>query len=238
MSSRVAFGLLYRTLIRSVRTRGRLVSLAALVLLAFVSALVAGAADDMSSLEAGARTAVVILSQLVAVGSLVVASAVLGDLYDNGSIVYVALRPVSSRALAAAAWAASCTVVLPAALVSALAVGIVHSGDGLLVASLGGALLAVAAYSALFGFLGVLVRRALPAGLAFLVLWEGFVSLAGNAGAALSVTGYVRSLLAGVTGYGLKGGPFAIGTAVVVPIAFTVLAVLATAWLLDHRELP
>ena len=40
--------------------------------------------------------------------------------------------------------------------------------------------LAVIAYGALFVLLGLWVRRALVWGLAYVLLWEGFIAVAGN----------------------------------------------------------
>lgn len=239
--SGAAFGLLYRTFLRSARTRGRIVCLLILTGIAVLLAVLTGAgADDAgsSALSSGLDIAIVIVCQIVAIGALVVASAVLGDLYDNGSIVYVALRPVPNRIIAAAAWAAACTIVLPAALVSALSVALAHGGDGLPMAAVLAAVLGTLAYAAIFGFLGVLMRRALPAGLAYLLLWEGFVSFAGKAGATVSVSGYLRSVLAQITDFELEAAPFVLASGILAPIAITVVTVLGTGWLLDRRELP
>ena len=233
-----AFVIVYRTLLRSVRTKGRLVSLAGLVGLAVLMALLSRSSPDVSELERGVGLASAVISQLVAFGALLIASSVLGDLYDNGSIVYVVLRPVSGRVVAAAAWAASCTIVLPAAIAAAASVVLVCGSDGLPAATVGAAVLAVAAYCGLFGLLGVVVRRALPVGVVFIVLWEGVVSRVGTAGAALSVSGYSRSVIVKVTGFHVKGAPFSMPTAVLVPLCVAVLTVLATGVALERRELP
>ncbi|MBX3315164.1 MAG: hypothetical protein KF906_12695 [Actinobacteria bacterium] len=232
-----AFTLLYRTFLRSVRTTGRIVALVVLAGLAVLAGVI-NSAQEGDPLTVGTDHAVFSFSLVVAIAALVIASAVLGDLYDNGSIVYVALRPVPSRVIALAAWAASCTIVLPVAAVATLSVGLVHTGDGLLAATALAAMIGVAAYCALFVLLGVLVRRALPLGLAYLVLWERFVSLAGDVGAALSITGYLRSILAEVTGADIDFAPFTLATGILVPVVFTVVAIAATGRLLDRRELP
>lgn len=238
MAPAAAFALLYRTFLRSARTRGRIICLIILTGIAVLLAVVPSSAEEGEALTQALDISVPIVTQLVAIGALVVASAVLGDLYDNGSIVYVALRPVSNRIVAAAAWAAACTIVLPAAVVSALAVVLAHSGDGLVPATVLAAVLGTVAYAAIFGFVGVLVRRALPAGLAYLLLWEGFVSLAGKAGATVTVSGYLRSVLARITGGDLEAAPFVLASGIIAPLAITVVALWGTGWLLDRRELP
>lgn len=233
-----AFSLLYRTFLRSVFTRGRLVWLVAVVALSFVNSAIFGANAEGTGLDQGIEAADVLLAMLIGVGVLVIGSAVLGDLYDNGSIVYVALRPVASGVVAAAAWSATVTLTLPVAVVSATSVVLAHSGSGLPAATIVGSFLSVAAFAGIFVFLGVLVRRAVPVGLAYLLLWEGFISLAGTSGAALTVSGYLRSLVARLTDHPVEVAPFTMPVAVIAPLVIAAATVAATAWLLDRRELP
>jgi ABC-2 type transport system permease protein len=233
-----AFRTLYATFLRSARTPARLVALAAMAGLALLVAALNSIDKDVPALERAMSTANLSLTKLVAIAALVVGSAVLGDLYDNGSIVYVALRPVKRWVIAAAAWAATVTLVLPAALLAGIAIGIVHTGDGALGAALLASVVGTVAYSALFGLFGVLVKRALPAGLAYLLLWEGFVSNAGTLGARLTVSGYLRSILARITGFDLDQAPFALATGIVVPLLAAAALIAATGWVLGRRELP
>lgn len=237
VSAGTAFGLLYRTLLRSVRTRGRLIAIAVLAGLAILSGAIRSG-DDYIGVSDGIDQAILVLTLIVALAALLISSAVLGDLYDNGSIVYLALRPVPTWVIAAAAWAASCTIVAPVAVVGVLSVGLVHSGDGLISATSIAALVGLSAYVALFVFMGVLVRRALPLGLAYLLLWEGFVSLAGDFGAGVAIIGYLRSILAGVTGEDIDFAPFTTATGVLVPLVLTAVLIFGTGRLLDRRELP
>ena len=65
-------------------------------------------------------------------------------------------------------------------------------------------LVGVATYSAIFVALGVRFRRALIWGLAYILLWEGFVATAGAAAAKLAVRSYTRSILSEYTGVGIK----------------------------------
>ena len=57
------------------------------------------------------------------------------------------------------------------------------------------ATLAVVAYGGIFTWLGLRVRRALVWGLAYILLWEGFVAIAGEDAPRLAVRAYTRSVL-------------------------------------------
>jgi hypothetical protein len=69
-------------------------------------------------------------------------------------------------------------------------------------------------------------------------LWEGFVSNAGTLGARLTVSGYLRSILARITGFDLDQAPFALATGIVVPLVAAAALIAATGWVLGRRELP
>jgi ABC-2 type transport system permease protein len=78
---------------------------------------------------------------------------------------------------------------------------------------------------------GVLVRRALPWGLAYILIWEGFVASAGETAARLAIRSYVRSIVSEQTGVSLSLAEFSLAVGVIVPLAVTVV-VLALA---SHR---
>jgi hypothetical protein len=91
------------------------------------------------------------LSLLIPVVALVFASASLGDLAEDGTLVYLWLRPLPRWQLAGAAFAATVTVVVPLAVLP-LVIGAAISGQGarLVGAAAAGGLLATVAYSAVF----------------------------------------------------------------------------------------
>ena len=80
------------------------------------------------------------------------------------------------------------------------------------------ATLAVVAYGGIFTWLGLRVRRALVWGLAYILLWEGFVASAGKSASRLAVRAYTRSVLSQATGVDLKLGTVSAFFAVAVPI--------------------
>lgn len=217
--ARTVFVAVYRLLLRSVATRGRLIAIAALATISLSIALVVRIVGPEDPLGTGLGYANANLTTLVPVAVLVFGSATLGDLIDDGSLVYLWLRPVPSYLHVAAAWTATVTICLP--LVGApvlLATALIDPDGGLLLGTLLGLLVAVAAYSALFVTGGIRFRRSLPWGLAYILIWEGFVALAGETASKLAVRSYVRSILSETTGEPLRLGEFSLAAGIVVPL--------------------
>lgn len=81
------------------------------------------------------------------VAVLVFGAAVLGDLIDDGSLVYLWLRPVPSWVHVLARWAATVTVVVPLVLVPVVvATAIIDTSPQLVEAAALGGLVAVMGY--------------------------------------------------------------------------------------------
>jgi ABC-2 type transport system permease protein len=97
-------------------------------------------------------------------------------------------------------------------------------------------LVAVIAYSALFLGLGLLVRRALTWGLAYVLIWEGFVARSGTGPARLSILVYARSLLADLAKHQAPTSGASFTVAVAVPLVVGLVAVAATTWLLRRLD--
>ncbi|HEX2576383.1 MAG TPA: hypothetical protein VHK88_08550 [Aquihabitans sp.] len=225
VDQRAAFEATYKLLLRSVATPGRLVAIAALAGVSILTALAVNASSPPDRLEAAVGYVNANLSTLVPVAVLVFGAATLGDLIDDGSLVYLWLRPVPPRVYVVAAWAATVTIAVP--LVGApivLATVMVDADSNLLVATVVGALVAISAYSALFVMGGIRFRRALPWGLVYILIWEGFVASAGETAAKLAIRSYVRSILAQQTGEDIKLAEFTLASGIIVPLVVTVVA--------------
>ena len=80
------------------------------------------------------------------------------------------------------------------------------------------AIVAVVAYCGLFTWLGLRVRRALPWGLAYILIWEGFVAAAGAGASRVALRAYTRSMLSEITGQDLRLADMAMPVAVLVPL--------------------
>jgi ABC-2 type transport system permease protein len=229
---------LYRVVLRNVATRGRVLGLLALGLTGVVVGIGVGLASDVDRMEAGTGFANTFgMSLFAPVVTLVFASASLGDLAEDGTLVYLWARPVARWKIAVAAFGASVTVALPL-VVGSLGVATLATGAGseLVVGTLSGAALAVVAYAGIFTFVGLWVRRALVWGLAYVLLWEGFVASAGDNAARLAIRSYSRSLLAHATGEDLRLADRSVAASIVVPLVVAAVTVGFTTWRLRRSE--
>jgi ABC-2 type transport system permease protein len=219
---------LYRLFLRSVARRGRIAALGGLGVVGVAIALVARADDRV---DAGARFVNAYgLVVVVPIVCLVFASAVLGDLQEDGTLVYLWLKPVERWRIVLAAAMAVATVVFPLVGVPMLVAAAV-TGDGadLLVGTAAAVGVGLVAYSGLFLWLGLRVRRSLAVGLAYIMIWEGFVARAGDSASRLAIRSYTRSVLSHATGAEFELGDVTQPWAVVVPLAVGIAALaLAT----------
>lgn len=168
---------LYRLFLRTTATRGRLLAIGALSGLSLLSAVIASATGPTDSFEAAASFAVANLTTLLPVAALVFGSGSIGDLIDDGSLVYVWLRPLSTRLPVVAAWAATMTILIPLVGLPIMAgTAMLDTHPDILGATSLALLVGIPAYSALAVMAGIRFRRALPWGLAYILLWEGFVA--------------------------------------------------------------
>jgi ABC-2 type transport system permease protein len=215
----------YRLILRTICTPGRLVAIGALAAIALLTALIIRAGNPPDDLEAAVRFVNANVATLVPVAVLVFGAASLGDLIDDGSMVYLWLRPVPTWVHVVAAWAATVTVTIPLVLVPIVvaAAGIDASVEVLVAAAVGG-LVAVVGYAGLFVMAGVRFRRALPWGLVYILIWEGFVANAGKTATKLALRSYVRSILSTLTDVQLKLADFSLAIGVVVPLLVAVAA--------------
>ena len=222
------FVAVYRLLLRSIATRGRLIGIGALAGISLLTALLVknSTPDDSSMAALGFVNGN--LSTLLPVAVLVFGSAAIGDLVDDGSLVYLWLRPVRSSVHVVAAVAATLTVVLPlVGLPVVVATALIDSDPDVIGAAVVGGLVALVAYSALFVTAGIRLRRPLPWGLVYILIWEGFVASAGETAGRLAIRGYIRSILSQMTGVDLKLASVNLASGIIVPL---VVAVVVTAY--------
>ncbi len=219
------FRAVYRLLLRSVATPGRLIAIGALAGVSLFTAFLVDQSSPYNPLRTGTGFANGTLSALVPVAVLVFGSATLGDLVDDSTLVYLWLRPVPARLHVLAAWAATVTVTVPLVGFPVLVSVAMISTDGrLLGATILATLVGISAYSGLFVMAGIRLRRALPWGLVYILIWEGFVASAGKTASKLAIRSYERSILGRLTDQTLRLGQFTLASAIVVPLVVTVLS--------------
>jgi len=229
---------IFSVLVRTLATKGRLIALGLLG----AGAIALGFAVRFSSEpdKANATWNLVDaygLSLLVPVVALVFATASLGDPAEDGTLVYLWLRPIARWRLALAAFAAGLAVSVPLAVLPIIVAAAIAGGGGKLVAAAAvGTLLAAVAYSAVFCGLGLRMRRALAWGLAYLLIWEQAVARVSHGAARASVFVNTRSLAAYIANQAPPRNAVAPITGLVVPVAFSVAAVALTTRSLDRGE--
>lgn len=220
---------LYRLFLRSQLVRGRILGIALLGVLGILLGVAIRASEGATRSDAAHLVASYGLALFVPVAVLLFASSVLGDPDEDGTLVYLWLRPVARWRIVAAGLAATLTISLPL-VVGPMAVAAAATGAGgeLVVGAVAACTLGTVAYTALFTWLGLRTRRALVWGVAYILIWEGFVARAGASASRLSVRASTRSVL----GH-LADGPadlleLGLGSAVAIPLAAAAVAVALT----------
>jgi ABC-2 type transport system permease protein len=231
----------FRLILLNLVTRARVLGLGALGLIAIVLgvALRFNPGDDPSKTASNLIVDGYCLSLLVPVTALVFAAAALGDLAEDGTLVYLWLKPVARWKLVAAAFAATLCIALPVAVVpTTLAAAISDTGSALTGGALAGTALATLGYVAVFLGLGLLVRRALAWGLAYILIWEGAVSRVARGAARLSIQVYARSLFSHLGDRPDPKFSAALSTSLIAVIAAAAAALALTVYLLARDEVP
>ena len=220
------FVAVYRLLLRSIATRSRIIGIGALAGISLLTALLVNNSSPRDPSMAALGFVNGNLSTLLPVAVLVFGSAAIGDLVDDGSLVYLWLRPVRPVVHVAAAVAATLTVVVPlVGLPVVLATAMIDSDPDVIGAAAVGGLVALVAYSAIFVLAGVRLRRPLPWGLVYILIWEGFVASAGETAGRLAIRGYIRSILSEMTNVELKLATVNLASGIIVPLVVAVAAI-------------
>lgn len=192
----------HRLLVRQLLTCGRLL---ALLSLGAVVVLAAVGVSANAEVEDAARTIIEVMDGLglilvVPIVSLVFASAALGDLREDGTLVYLWLRPMDRLSVVTGAYLAALTVSVPLTVLVLGCAAIVGgaTAEGV-VATVVATVFGVLAYSGVFVLLGIAIRNSIIWGLAYVLLWEGLFAGFSEPIGNVAVRGYARSLLANLS---------------------------------------
>jgi ABC-2 type transport system permease protein len=223
---------------RTQLTRGRLIALVSIGGFAVFLGLAIGKGDDTRQIS---NTLDMIqaygLGLIAPVVALVLASAALGDFVDDRTLVYLWLRPVPRWQISLGAALASVGTALPLVVIPVTLAAYLGSADPTVaLAAAAGSAIATLGYAGVFLALGFKVRRALVWGLAYILIWEGFLARSVSFCAKLSVSVYARSLMAHMADGKLPSHASTISAAVIWPTVVAVLAVLVTARWLQTTE--
>jgi ABC-2 type transport system permease protein len=186
--------------VRQLLTRGKLLVLVGLGALPPLLALLytfSDASADPQEFLVRLYTSFV-LTVVVPVTALVFAAAALGSEMEDGTIVYLLLKPVPR-------WQIAVSKLLPTVLIIAVfSIAGIYATALLLdrgvreahvaFAFALGAVLGGAAYAAIFTFLGLVTSRALIGGLLYVFIWEGLLTRLFGGARAWSVREYMRGI--------------------------------------------
>jgi len=227
---------IYRVVVRSQISPGRLLAWAGLSGVAILLGFVARAADDSVSFatQSMGTFGTNIFAPFIA---LTLGSAALGDLVEDRTLVYIWLRPVPRYSMATAAFAAVISVVGPIVVVVMTAAAAVTGVDDLLMATAAATALAVFAYSGLFLALGLRFKRSLLVGLGYIAIWELLMSRLGDWFARLSVRSYPMSILSDATGVEMRLADRSTLASYIVPVAVGLAGLAYTSWRLTRTEI-
>lgn len=216
---------LYRLFLSMVLTKGRIAGLVSLSAVVVIIGFAIGRNGSPDHLDDGTTMIASLGLSLVApVVTLVIASASLGDPTEDGTLAYIWLRPVARWKIATAAMGAGLTAAMPVVVIPAAVAAALTDADSVLIwATVAASAIAVVAYTGIFTFLGARVKRALAWGLAYILIWEGFVASAGRGTALLSVRAHTQSILTLIADGPARFEHSSMTTAVVVPLVAAAL---------------
>ncbi len=232
-----AMALSYRVVLRQLTSRSRIIGLSLLALVAPISAFALGSAD--ASLDDSVRLiASVGLGLVLPVVALVFAGAAIGDLRDDKTLVYLWLRPMDRWPIVVGAAAAAGTLAAPITIIPiVLAAVLTGAGNGIVVATLLATVVGLVAYIAVFTLFGVWLKRFIVWGLAYILIWEGFIAQAGAGVARVALRKYTRSILVDRTGADLDLADFSLAMAVITPLVVAAVALAVAAWRLGNQDI-
>ncbi len=237
VAAATATALSYRVVLRQLTSRSRIIGLTLLALVAPISGFALGSAD--ASLDDSVRLiASVGLGLVLPVVSLVFAGAAIGDLRDDKTLVYLWLRPMDRWPIVLGAALAAATLVAPITIVPIVAAAILTgAGNGIVAGTLVATVVGLIAYVGVFTLFGVWLKRFIVWGLAYILIWEGFVAQAGAGVARIALRKYTRSILVDRTGADLDLADFSLATAVIVPLVVAVVALVIASWRLSNQDI-
>jgi ABC-2 type transport system permease protein len=159
--------------------------------------------------------------------ALVIGTSVLGAEVDDGSVVHLLATPVPRRAVIATKFVIATLVTMLFGALPELLAGLIATGPRLALGLFAGALVAAVVYNALFVCLSTATSRALVAGLAYVVLWEGVLANVVGGARILSISHYGLAVATSIApGHALKPG-VGLATACVLGAVVTALTLAA-----------
>jgi ABC-2 type transport system permease protein len=140
--------------------------------------------------------------------------------------------------IAGQSWSARVTLTAPITLIPVvLAAVLTGAGGGIVPGTIIAGVVAVVAYCAVFTLLGVWLRKVIVWGLAYILIWEGFIALGGAGVARFAIRKYTRSILVDRTGVDLDLADFSTSVGIFVPLIAAVVALALASWRLSNQDI-
>lgn len=238
LGSGAAVALVYGLILRQLASRGRLIGLTLLATIAPISGFALGQSATATLRDAVELIASIGFGIVVPIVALVFGAAAIGDLRDDKTLVYLWLRPMDRWPVVVGAAAAAATIAAPIAIGSTvLAAAVTGAGNGIVVGTLLAAIIGVVAYIGVFTLFGVWLKRYIVWGLAYIMIWEGFIAQAGPGVARVAIRKYTRSILVDRTGVRLSMADFSLAVGVIVPLVVAVVALALAARRLGRQDI-
>ena len=232
-----ALALAYGVTLARLRSPGRIVGLLLLSLTSVVAGFAVGRSATADVGDGATLVANLGLAVIVPVVSLVFGGGAIGDLREDKTLIYLWLRPMRRWPVVVGAALAALTATAPIALVPlVLGAALAGVGGGLVGATALAGAVGVVTYCSLFTVLGVLLRRHIVWGLAYVLIWEGFVALGGRGVALVAMRTYTRSIVAGLTDTSLTGAEVSVAAGIAVPLVVSALALALGSWRLANQD--
>jgi ABC-2 type transport system permease protein len=232
-----ALTLAYRVVLRQLTSPGRIIALTLLSLVATVAGFALGTAD--ADLDAAVRLISGLgFAVIIPVVALVFGGAAIGDLREDKTLIYLWLRPMDRWPVVVGAFFAALTLSAPITLIPVVAAAaLTGAGGGIVAATLLAGFVGLVAYNAIFTLLGVWLNRVIVWGLAYILIWEGFIALGGAGVARFAIRKYTRSILVDQTGVDLSLADFSLTVGVVVPLIVAAVALALASWRLARQDI-
>ncbi|MCX9190502.1 ABC transporter permease [Carbonactinospora thermoautotrophica] len=134
------------------------------------------------------------LSVVLPLAALITGTSVLGSEIDDGTVVHVLAKPLPRREIVLSKFVVAFAVTVVTAAVPLAVAGAIGGGVRLAAGLLAGASVGAFAYCALFVALGIVTRRAVAAGLLYVLVWEGLLGNLLTGTHVLSVQQYALTI--------------------------------------------
>jgi len=110
------------------------------------------------------------------------------------------------------------------------------AGNGIVAGTLVATIVGLVGYVGVFTLFGVWLKRFIVWGLAYILIWEGFIAQAGAGVARVALRKYTRSILVDRTGADLDLADFPLAVGVIVPVVVAVVALAVASWRLGSQD--